>query len=778
MRVKFIFVLATSSFPSLFGWAATLNDAVVTAQKKEQLLEDVPISMQVVDEKNEKESLYFSNTLEKDNLFSGAYFGESPISSILFVRGIGTPPGIGLEQSVATFFDEVYYGRSAQSLLPLFDLERIELLSGPQPIFFGQNAIAGAVSYTSIKPQQASTGYAQLSFGTDGEYLQEFAYGGGVSDSLALRFAAHHSQADGYLDNAFFNNSHPEKDTEGYRLTGLWEPSSAASIEFKIESNEVERDGAFFQLQGCTPNLLTPCAIASSDPNINADFGQLGDTPSDAIYTGGLLPAPTTLQTLNFRGELITINTQDLSDLQHIFNNESLEMDSANSYLNFQYKWPAFKFTSISAYTEFDYDNWIDVDETPYAILQSNIAEDYEQISQEIRLESTGINQTFDWMLGLYYQKSDTTLNNSIFSAIDTDDPELSLLNGASRNSIYEESTWQSVFGSIVYHINDEFSVDVGGRYSEVEKEAKNQSFHSELDVNDNRIPNFTSSIQNMKTNFQDNSFDPSVSFIWDSTEDLMIYAKYVEGFKSGGFGGVDPFNSRSEFDSETTQSYEVGMKGSFFSGLMDLNVSAFDTRYSDLQVSAIDNNATNFLVNNAADASSKGLEIQSVFYVSQRLRLGASAYLLQAEYDDFPGAQCNLDEVNQGLCDAVGARNRKGQDLLYSPEWELGFHSFYSQPIGLNLNLSWLLDIHYKDDYITSLRYEDEAVQDKHEIVNTKISLSPFTSRWQVALYGQNVTDQRVQDEFATAILNLGSNTVSHTRGAHYGVNFRWNFY
>lgn len=757
-------ILLMSAVYPLTGLSITLNDVVVTAQKREQHLEDVPTSVQVVE--TVEYNLHSNNLPEKDNHILSAHFGESIVSPTLFIRGMGTPPGIGLEQSVAIFIDDVYFGRSAQSLLPLYDVERIEVMRGPQSTYFGQNAIAGAVNVINRKPDDSASGYVFFTVGSDGEYNQSFAYGAPVSDTLSLRFATHFSQLEGYLNDGLGGEA-PERGSESFRFSGLWTPIEDFSLDFKLEQRSLNEQGPIYQLQDCKEGALTACTLAMNDPNLNVDLSPRSDT----VYMGGRVAAP---PIINFNG--VDLPTIDYSSVTSIFDQDQRKIESQSALLKSQYDWDNFSLTSVSAVSRYYNDDWVDIDGTPYALLEFYGEEDYEQWSQELRLASTTA-ESLDWMFGLYYQYSDVGSGNTLFSAFDNSIPSIG---GATSTQNNEKDHWASAFLALNYHFNDRLSANIGARYTYVKKTAKSTVFGADLDPNVNAIPELDKIRSGNKVSFNDGNFNTSFGLQWYADADTMLYGQYSESFKAGGFGGVGDIQNPGNihvFDSEVAKSVELGMKRSLFDSSVDLNIALFNTNYSDLQVSTIDGSQSGFLVNNAADASSLGLELETAWHVSERLSLSFSAAFMNAKYDSFSGSACNPEEIRNSECGENGTRDRKGDSLLYAPDWQLALQTYYQHPLNDSLNLSLMTHVSYKDDYVAGVSYSDAAIQDRHENVDFRLALQPFTSSWQVALYGKNITDQRALDDLTTSILHQEENFATYTRGSSYGVEGRFDF-
>jgi outer membrane receptor protein involved in Fe transport len=216
----------------------------------------------------------------------------------------------------------------------------------------------------------------------------------------------------------------------------------------------------------------------------------------------------------------------------------------------------------------------------------------------------------------------------------------------------------------------------------------------------------------------------------------------------------------------------EIGLKSLLLDDRLTLNVAVFDTDFTNLQVSAFDPDTVSFLINNAASAHSRGIEVEGQFLATEDLRLNYGVTLLDAEYDSYPDAQCSKFETSSGAtCD------RSGEDLEYSSDWSVVFGFDYSMSVGDNFLLNFQTQAAFYDEYV-ALYGAPNPIQDDYEKISVLLALSPRDGNWQIAAYGRNITDSKTINTLSDGVANGPTEqSFSSNRGESYGVQFSWNF-
>ena len=446
--------------------------------------------------------------------------------------------------------------------------------------------------------------------------------------------------------------------------------------------------------------------------------------------------------------------------------------------------------TSQTAFQHFFNEVGWELDGTAAAGFGSHQEDEQDQLSQELRLTSrTGGN--LEWMAGIYYQQADfdtftdwaTAYDGGQFIAV------TSPLAPWRHVETVTDDTWISAFAAVTWRFSQSLSLDIGARYTEVDKDAVNIGWSRFLNPDGNpSTPDLGAVIpgseQRIARSFSDTSLDPSIALNWQVTESTKLYLRFAEGFKAGGFGvGItipedDPttpnINEQDKwvFDSERAEMIELGMKSWLLDGQLALAIAVFDMDFSNLQVSAFDNDTVTFLINNAASAHSRGIEVEGQLQVLENLKLSYGLALLDAEYDAYPDAQCSkFEQASGATCD------RSGEDLQYASDWSLNFAIDYVTPVAENFELVLQSQAAFYDEYLVGFNAPN-SVQDDFEKINIRASLRPVDSNWEIAVYGRNITDSKTVNTLSDGVANGPTEqSFSSNRGESYGIQFSYDF-
>ena len=456
-------------------------------------------------------------------------------------------------------------------------------------------------------------------------------------------------------------------------------------------------------------------------------------------------------------------------------------------------------FTSTTgAYTD-KFEKFEDIDKTSIAGFHALLEENYTHRSQEVKLTSPG-GETIDWMAGYYYQ------NTKDWQTAKVSISAQGIMAATMGTRFEEEGTWHSVFSAITWNITDAVSIDLGARYTDVEKSGIRLNQAGVAPTNDLAQGHFTLSnrddscigIDGIINNncafavFEDTNLSYSAGINWQvPTTDVMLYAKYVTGFKAGGHpnAGVDLSSGareRFEFQSENAKGVEIGAKSTWLDGALEVNLNIFRTAISDLQVATLDPIATAAnpgtpinLINNAGKAITQGVEADGRWAITENLTMNYSAVYLDAQYDRFPGALCNQFETAAGHCDPVlNTRNRSGFKLEYVADFESNIGAAYRMPIADGMDLTLSGSLYYNSGYNASTLYIETYRQDSYGRLDLRATLESRDGTWSASAFGKNVTDEIVLTKLNTSARNGPSAFELITqRAADYGLQFRYNF-
>ncbi|MEH6581764.1 MAG: TonB-dependent receptor [Halioglobus sp.] len=750
---------------------AQLEEVIVTAQKRTESLQDVPISVNAIS----ADKMAEAGIDRIENL--AAYvpnlsMSETGIGTNIYIRGIGSGINPGFEQSTGMYVDGVYYGRAQLSRAPFMDLERVEVLRGPQPILFGKNSIAGAISMITAKPTDEFEGsIAALYEPEHGEFETTAMISGPLTNNLSGRLAVRYREMDGFMDNIFLNGDEAEREETTIRGSLSWEATDNLAFTLKGEKGEYDVVGRNIE-------------IVDDFPSENPAFGGLN-------YSG--------IQVGVFGSDPTALNTEQ--DFDRTSNGDFSDNDTNNVTLTFDWGIGEHTLTGVTGYVDYEFDEVCDCDFSSAVVITAPLQEEYKQFSQEIRLTSPG-GETIDYIAGVFYQSSELDSNDS------TGVPSDSILRPAVNDRLptggdaiagtaavrtfSQDSDLWAVFGQATWNINEAWRLTVGARYSSEDKDGARKLVLGNLDGSDIDDPvqeatallvygqlfNIELADHDIEGDRSESSFTPLVTVQYDITDDVMLYGTYSTGFKSGGYDSrgnivpgstdprlADPTKGSFEFEEEEATSYELGAKTRLFDNTVELNMAVFMTTYDDLQVSIFDG-TLNFLVDNAAKADIMGFEADGRWAVTDQFTLSASLAWLDFEFKDFEGGQCNYTERNEPSCIESGTISYSGRTNQYVADWSGNLSADYWFNVGDSMEIRTTLDLLYSDEFFTSQNLDPTTIQDAYVKVNARIALTASDGTWEVALLGRNLTDEDVLGYTGSVPLAQSSFGVN----SHYG--------
>lgn len=736
----------------------------VTATKKSASYQEVPIALAVMGADKIVEQ-GIDNLEGVTQFIPNVNISETSGYEALYIRGIGSIGNVGFEQSVGTFVDGVYVGRGRSSRAALMDVKRVEVLKGSQSTLFGKNTIGGALNISTADPTDAFEGSVALtaepSFGGWGTSV---VVSGAITDSLLGRLALKHEETDGYFTNHTLNqDERQEKDTIG-RLTLHWYASDTLDFKLKVENGSTDTLGRQNKVGIATP-AATQVYRLLGDPNFE-------DGINFDKYQKGIPGRPEQFDDTEWKNYTLTTNW----DLEKV------------------------NITSITAYTKTGFDRSLDLDFSPLSLIGEQAAEDHNQFTQEFLL-SYELDDDFEFLSGLFYQ------NENLHSAVNTDvllstllpifetqlspdAPELLAVKAGfgdvtAVNRFNQDSETISAFTQMTWHVEDNLRLIVGVRYSNDEKSFNkfgystgfNSALDSAWDLPTFSLPNqavtevlglarehyfdddgFTlcsSSIvpaptRSCETIASDNKRREShwtgdIVLQYDIANDTTTYAKIGNGYKAGGF---DAFNrlgifESEEFEDETVTSYELGLKTALWDGRAHINLALFNNTFEDVQVSVFDGVAS-FIVDNAAETTTQGVEVDGQVVLSQSLRVSYGLAYLNSEYDEYRGAACTALQAETWTGTGPCLQDLSGEPTMFSPEFSGNIAIDYETEIFNNFDFKASLDLQYMDDYYAVNDNDPITMQNAFTKVNARVALAS-SDVWSIALLGKNLTDEKI---------------------------------
>lgn len=674
-----------------------LEEVVVTAQKRAESLQDVPIAVSAftgdfVQEAGIKD---IRNVAGMTPGLSIKSRGETEGS--VFIRGIGSAaPGIGADPAVGIYIDGLYASRGTNATAAFFDVERVEVVKGPQGTLFGRNASAGAISIHTNKPDlDDNFGSVLVGVGDEGQQKYEFIYNAALADNFGVRLGVKHDERDGLYENSINGDELNNRDHSNARLSFLYDAESYRS-HLSFEYIDMSNNAAF---------VAGPQAFDSEVA--------LNDTPDDQ-----------TLESMRVNWT----NTVDLSD--------------------------ELTFTSITGYYNHEVNvTPVDADLVDVFVASFEEPQNAEYLSQEFRLN--GSSDALDWFVGASYAKERLDFINDLrydelivadifgLNAMDTAngdacdgsadfDPDgdavgdTGLLTGLPTCPISAETPSGdgvtesfAVYGDATWHVTDQLHLTFGVRYTEDHKRLvyNNPPTDGLLGALDSQIFGpITQGAQKAKDDW--NSVDPRLAINYDLGDNTMIYFNAGKGYKSGGLNRqLDPATGNVlPFDKEQNTAYEVGVKSQLWDGRAQLNVALFQNAYEDFQLEEQINLVPQ--VDNVGDVDVRGLDLDFRVLVSEGLEVWGSFGYLDTEVDD------------------NGARD--GNETPQAPETSGSLAAKYTVPVAageLAVSATW----EYSDSFFFDLANTLE--QESYAVWNARIAWE--NDVWGVALMGDNLADE-----------------------------------
>ena len=725
-------VLAATVGATGFAQAQMLEEVIVTATKRAEGMQDVPIAMSVVS----GEKIDQFGITELDELSAqlpNVHIGESGGNNQIFIRGIGSGNNSGFEQSVGTFIDGVYFGRARNSRAAFLDLQRVEVLKGPQSTLFGKNTIAGAINITTGQPEQEFAAYVDASYETE---LNGIGFTGMVtgplSDTLSGRLVARTYERDGWMENQYPGaEDGTSQENDVVRGSLVWDATDKSTFTLKAEYGEWGTVGANSTITDASPG--STFLYSYNDPNF-------ADTIKDEYKQS---------QTRGLPG-------RDVED----------DTESSIFQLTWDYELGEHTLRSITAYTEYDFSRCLDVDYASVNIFDQCTDESHEQFTQELLLTSP-LGGTFEYLAGLYYQDATLEIDNDT-GAVWSGNPFLeegvfALLEGqglvglpstavdGSLRSITEQNTeaW-SAFVELTWNVSPSFRTIFGLRYSDDEKDIDKEnvitSFYGDsplpdalLNVIYTGVGFFT--VYDYKLDRAEDHVTGNLNFQWDVSDDVMTYLNFATGFKAGGFDTSNNMDRSREFEDESVESIELGLKSTLWDGRARVNAAYFIGNYEDVQVSSWE--GSGFVVGNAAESEVQGFEVDFDVAATDAITITGAFAWLDAEYGDYTNGPCLVADRIDGTCNQENPQDLSGTPLQFSPDFSGNLGISYRAALTDNMDILAGAQAVYTDDFHVAPNGDERSIQDSNTKWNARVALEASDGSWSLAFVGKNLTDE-----------------------------------
>ena len=721
-------LLATAAFTSLSFVAAAQDEAVdaqaeeaatrtlgtvtVTAQKRAQNLQDVPISINAYTG-DTLEDLGISETSQLGELIPGLEISTSNgegSQTLIFLRGAGLSDfNTNNASPVGIYTDEVYVSSPALTAFQFFDTERVEVLKGPQGTLYGRNTTGGAIKFIANKPSDEFELDATASYGRFDTTTLDAAVSGPISDTVRARLALAKRDSDGFGTNLVDGSSTNGTDSFAYRGFIEADLSDDFSILANIHGANVDSQGAAFRPVGTTLDGVTPCS-------------------NEMILAGGCV---------DVLGYAAPADEYD-GNYNPI---QDIDLDSIGGYIQADWDIGNVTLTSITAYDDLERLLPEESDGSPLQLFSAEFGVESQTFSQELR--ASGGSDNVNWLAGLFYLTEDLDQDQTVdlFRELRAftgglSDPEgtvtgAPILFARVNNSQEIEST--ALFGQADFALTEKLTLTLGARYTDETREfsARGQledeiAFGAPIVLYDQK---------NLETS--SDAFSWRVAADYQATDDALLYGSIARGFKSGGFNGgflsLDPAEALIQlqpFDPEFLTAYEVGIKSDWLDNRLRLNAAIFYNDFSDLQVFTLVNTANLPLniLDNASGGEVVGLEFDITALPTDNLTLGLSGTFQDSELTNF---------VSNGGADF------SGNSIANTPETSITGLARYDHDLGSIGALSFQGSAAYKSEVFFSTENNPVIAQDGYTLVNLRAQFTPDAGRWHAAVFVENATDE-----------------------------------
>lgn len=728
------------------GSGPVLEQITVTAERRNADLQDVPIAISAFSQ-TELDKKGITDVDDAQNSVIGLQFGTATAFTAgvrVAVRGIGTDVvSTGGDQSIALHMDGVYLGKASAGLLSFYDLERLEVLRGPQGTLYGRNATGGSINIISAKPTQDFVAKTDVLGGSYGRARVRGVVGGGLSERLAARITASWEKDDGTIENLLPGGDDvSDKDDWMVRAQLLYDVSDNIEITGRFHMAENRGTGPF------SKTLAYPAAafagLIQPPPFAGTPFGVPNFQPVFATAQ----PAPASLHE-------VRVNQTDQ------FSQDAM---GANLEINVDLGFATLK--SLSAWFDNETILFRDGDGSELPLYIKARTEKSEQFTQEFTLSSNSTGP-LEWQLGAFYFSDesgdfDVLVNFPAIPAFGTTGYQFTIPRARA------ESTAWALFGQASYFVTDSVRITGGIRYSDDEKDGENQ--HRQIQ---DPAPGGLILVGFPQSGAFGQSWDEiTYKFGLDYfvSESNLLYGSFSTGYKAGGVNinaPADPI--AAVYDPETIDAWEIGSKNRFFGDRFQLNISAFSYDYSNLQLFTV--TESNTIIENAAESEIKGIEIETRWAVSTNLQLDFSFAYLDATFTEFVSADPSDPAPLQTQEDLSGNR------LPQSPEFELVAGGQYTWPMQSG-ELSFSANYHWQDKtYFRAFNDEDKA-QDAYGELDARLEYFHENDGWRLFLFGKNLTDEeairglQVEAGLFGAPLLVNPNQP-RTFGGGFGIEF-----
>jgi outer membrane receptor protein involved in Fe transport len=734
-----------------------LQEVVVSARLRSERWVDVPVAVTAATPEQLRQydltSMANVRLVAPEITLDRGFTGSGTSVSM---RGVSSSSlDAGLEQSILLVFDGMEMSRGRILNDALFDVASIEVMKGPQALFFGKNSPGGVVAVKSADPTRELSGFARVGYELTSNHTRSFegALSGPVTDSLGFRVAGFASKSDGYIENqdagvpdlirtaasgsTFVPAAQPDlgaEEKEAVRLTLKYDPGTQFDADFKLLLSRYRGQSlqSFDEVMACPAGRTQPVTTGGIvDPN--------GDCHLNDKSSQGWL------------SQTIINSWPEVSkyDDGRPFSKDDTVMPT----LTLNYKLAAVNLTSITGLYHYDYVSQGNADSTSYSYFWSYSDEKNNSYYQELRAV-TALDGIINFAGGGHYEYNDRTLYVGGANGPNRLDPATGRYN-LYDNEQHNKSHAESVFGQAILKLPGRVELTGGGRYTRENKSL--DSFNKYVNPNGVGVASYLPQGRVIAGSKSENNFSPEATLSWHATDEVLLYGAYKTGYLSGGFSNPGTLSSIStlqtlSYNAEKAKGFEGGIKASLLDNRLTGSLTAFRYKYEGLPLTsliALSSTAVTFVTQNAASTITRGVEFETTWRPVTGLTFRGSASYDQAYFEEFNAAQCYTGQtVAQGCVAApvTGAKtqNLSGRPLYRAPKWLLTSGAAYDFAVTSRLRLAVNGDLRFTSGYYTGLNLNPLSYQSDFTSFNSGIRLSPDSDRWSIAVIGRNLSNRR----------------------------------
>jgi len=714
----------------------------VRGGQRVKTLNEVPASVSVIGGESLKQ-MKINKLDDLSQSLPNVSISENAIQDTISIRGVNSDLQAGGEQSVGIFVDGVYHGRGIQSRFSFMDVDAVEVLRGPQGSLFGKNTIGGVISILPAQPKDYFE--ANITAGYEFEFGKKNLSGyvtGALNDSGSLtgRLSFQGSESnEGWVKNIATGQTGPTTEDNAFRGILSWQANSDLKLTMRAEQGGFTTDGAAYEITYLEDEYpLT--ALAKM-------FGAEDTVNGETIVSNGDYPG------IGYQGE----------DKYYL-----MDANFEEYALKAEYNLAKGTITAIAAHSGYDFLRTQDADFGPLPVIQFTETEEYDQNSIEVRFVSED-NDTFEYLFGGYWQNSELPTDAVLDFASAPGTPVAGAFPvpiehavTSRLNGLGQETDTLAIFGQLSFGLSENIKLDIAGRYSKEEKTATQyvEIYGGTGDGEKSGLPLtnptelYVWSIALMEATphlttlvREESLFSPSASLSWQATDNSNYYFTISKGFKGGGFNAIamSPDPDEIEYENEEAISTEIGAKFELLDGSMVLNTAIFNVAYDNMQTTLF-TGGTTFVVDNAAKATTQGVEVELTWLLTDELTLDAAIGYIDFSFDDYKNAGCTARQLlDTGLsgaaCSEAGINDLTGRTNQDVPEITVSLSLQHEYMIG-DYTLISRADVNYIDEYYATADLDPLTIQESYTLLDASIMLVSPDADWNVNLVAKNITN------------------------------------